>query len=63
MQTAVKCHVALLSQTGCEFRLTFQRQIFIEVPDMKFRENPSIGSLADASGQTHGYGEATRRFS
>jgi hypothetical protein len=63
VQTAIKCHVALLSQTGCEFRLTFQRQIVIEVPNIKFRENPSIGSLADASGQTHGHGEANGHFS
>lgn len=58
MQTAVKCRVALLSQTGCEIRLIVQRQIFIDVPNIKFRENPSSGRLTDTCGQTHGRTDA-----
>jgi hypothetical protein len=54
VHTAVKCHVALLSRTGCEFRLIVQRQTFIEVPNIKFRDSPSSESLADACGRTDG---------
>jgi hypothetical protein len=36
----------------------FFRQMYLEVPSIKFRENPSSGSRTDTCGRTDGRGEA-----
>jgi len=39
------------------------RHIFIEVPNIKFRGNPSSESRVDTCEQTDGHGESSGRFS
>jgi hypothetical protein len=43
-------------------KFDFSERIFMKVPNIKFRENPSSGSHADKCAQTDGRTEITKRI-
>jgi hypothetical protein len=53
---SVRYFCAILTEAGVS------RQIFIKLPNIKFRSSPSGGSRAVTRGQTDGHEEATSRF-
>ena len=53
---SVRYFGAILTKAGVS------RQIFIKVPNIKFRRSASGGSRADTRGQTDGHEEVNSRF-